>query len=149
MQLLTLQISADYYIHPPGIISLLMLTITYIQATPLHVHHTQGRFNNHSAHSLYRIMVMATSVMDVMKMENIVPRVGLEPTSLVFQASLLPFHHISSLTSLLYPRPPVYAAPCLRGQCRLLHSSPWNYKSFNAYNYIHTGNALTCTSYTG
>ena len=32
---------------------------------------------------------------------------------------------------------------CLCGQNRLLHLSPWNYKSFNAYNYIHTGNVLT------
>ena len=41
-----------------------------------------------------------------------------------------------------------YAAPCLRGQCKLLHSSPWNCKSCNAYNQIHTGNYLTYT-YTG
>ena len=30
-------------------------------------------------HSLYRIMVMATSVMGVMKMGSTVPKVGLEP----------------------------------------------------------------------
>ena len=60
------------------------------------------------------IMVMATSVMGVTKMGNIVPRVWLEPRSLVFWASVLSLHHICSLTSLVYPRPPVYAVPCLR-----------------------------------
>ena len=79
----------------------------------LHIY-TQGRFNNYTACSLYRIMVMATSVMSVMKMGNIVPRVGLKPTYLAFWAP-----H-SSLMSPLSPHPPVYAAPCLRGLCRLL-----------------------------
>ena len=46
-----------------------------------------------------------------MKMGNIVPR--------AFWASVLPLHHIGTLMSPLYPRLPVYAAPCLRGQCRL------------------------------
>ena len=32
-------------------------------------------------------------VMGVMKMGNTVPRGGLEPTSLAFWASVLPFHH--------------------------------------------------------
>ena len=75
-------------------------------------------------------------------MGNIVPRVGFEPTSLAFQGSVLPLNHVSSLMSSQYPFLPVYAAPCLRGQRRLLHSSRWNYKSFNAYNYIHTGNDI-------
>ena len=57
---------------PPGIISLVMLTIAYIQAMALH------RFNDHSVISLYRIMVMATSVVSEMKMGNIVPRAGLK-----------------------------------------------------------------------
>ena len=35
----------------------------------------------------------------VMKMGNIVPRVGIEPKSLVFQAGVLPLHHIGSLMS--------------------------------------------------
>ena len=49
-------------------------------------------------------MVTATSVMVVTKMGNTVPRVGLEPTSLAFRASVLPLHlhHVVSLTSLLY-----------------------------------------------
>ena len=37
---------------------------------------------------------MATSVMGVMKMGNIVPRVGHEPTSLGFWATVLPLRHI-------------------------------------------------------
>ena len=59
-----------------------------------------------------------------MKMGNIVPIMGLEPESLAFQANVQPLHHIDSLMSPLYPRLPVYAAPCLRGQFSLLHSSP-------------------------
>ena len=38
--------------------------------------------------------------------------------SLAFWASALPLHHIGSLMSALYARQPVYAAPCLRSQCR-------------------------------
>ena len=66
MQILPSEVSAD--ICAPGIGSLLMLTITYIQAMALHIQHTQGRFNNHTAGSLYRIMVTTTSVMGEMKM---------------------------------------------------------------------------------
>ena len=67
-----------------------MLTST--QAMTLHMD-TQGRFNNQTTCSLHSIMVMATSVMRMMKMGNIVPRAGIEPTSLAFQGSALPFHH--------------------------------------------------------
>ena len=56
---------------------------------------------------------MATSVMRVMKMGNIVPRARIRPRSLAL-------HHLGSLMSPLCPRPPVYAAPCLSGQCRLV-----------------------------
>ena len=79
-------------------------------------------FNNHAVHSLYRIMVTVTSVVGMMKMGNIVPRVGMDLTSLAFQASVLPFHHVGSLMSPLYPHPPLYVAPCLRGHWRLLLS---------------------------
>ena len=48
--------------------------------------------------------------MGVMTMGNNVPRSGLKPTFLAFWASMLPFHHIGSLTSLLYPCPHVYVA---------------------------------------
>ena len=71
-------------------------------------------------------------------MGNIVPRARINPTSLAFWASVLPLYHVSSLISPVYPRPPAYTAPCLRSKCKLLHSSPRNCKSFNAYNYIHT-----------
>ena len=50
-----------------------------------------------------------------MKMGNIVPRAGIEPTSLAFRAN------VGFLMSPLYPYPPVHAAPCFRGQCRLPH----------------------------
>ena len=91
----------------------------YIHTTALHIH-TQGTFTNHTEHSLYRILVTAASVMAVVKMGNTVPRVGIKPTSLAFWASVKPLHHIGSLISPLYPRLPVYVAPCLRGECRLL-----------------------------
>ena len=86
----------------------------------LHIH-TRDRFNNHTARSLYRIMVMATSVVSVTKIGNILSRAGLEPTSLAFQANVLPLHHTGSLMSPLYPRPPVYVALCFRVQCILLY----------------------------
>ena len=52
--------------------------------------------------------------MGVMKRGNIAPRVRIEPTSLELWASALPLHHIGSLMSPLFPRLPVYVAPCLR-----------------------------------
>ena len=55
-------------------------------------------------------------IMTVMKMGNIVPRAGIEPKSLAFWVSVLPLHHVGSLSLTLYPRSPVHAAPCLRGQ---------------------------------
>ena len=69
MQFLASEISVDYYTRRPEIGSLLRLTITYIQATALHVH-TQSWFNNDTMHRLYRSMGMATIVMGVMKMGN-------------------------------------------------------------------------------
>ena len=83
----------------------------------LHIH-TQSRFNNYTAHRLYRILIIATSVMGVMKIGNVITRAGI--TSLAFRVSVLPLHHIRSLMSPLYPCLPVYSAACLRGQCRLL-----------------------------
>ena len=38
MRFLAWEVSADHYTQPPGIVSLLMLTITYIQAVALHTH---------------------------------------------------------------------------------------------------------------
>ena len=42
------------------------------------------------------------SVVGVVKMGNIVPRVVIENASLAFRASVLPLHHVSSLMSPLY-----------------------------------------------
>ena len=75
----------------------------------------------------------------VVKMGNIVPRAGIEPISLAFWVSVLILRHIGSLMSPLYPCLPVCAVPCPRGQCSLLLSSPWNWKSFHTYNYIYKG----------
>ena len=94
---------------------------------------------------MYIHMCIYVYVMGVTKMGNIVPRAGFELTSLAFWTSVLPLHHTGSLISPIYPRLPIYAAPCLRDQCRLLHSFPFNCKSFNAYNYIYSGNDLLCT----
>ena len=93
----------------------------YRQSPHIHVH-AWGRFNNHTAYSLYRIIVTATSVMDLMKMGNVVPRGGIEPTSLPFRASVLTITPCRfPFMSPLCPCLPVYAAPCLRGQCSQLH----------------------------
>ena len=43
----------------------------------------------HTVHKLYRIMVMASSVVGVMKMGNIAPRVGIRPPFLAVWASVL------------------------------------------------------------
>ena len=88
----------------PGIINMLMLTITHIQAMALHIH-TQGSFSNHTVCSLYMIMTMVLSVMGVTKMCNTVHRVGLELTSLVFWASMLPFPHVGSPDITTIPTP--------------------------------------------
>ena len=58
VQLLASDISADYYARAPGIVNLVMLTVTYIQALAIYIYiyiYRQGRFNNHTVHSLYRI----------------------------------------------------------------------------------------------
>ena len=65
-----------------------------------------------------QLQTSQTVVVGVMKMGNIVTRVGLEPTSLAFWASVQPLHHVGSLMSPVYRQPPVYAAACLRCQCR-------------------------------
>ena len=61
-------VSAVYYTHLHGIVSLLILTIIYIQAVTSHTD-TQGRFSDHTVHSLYMIMVMETSTIGVWKWE--------------------------------------------------------------------------------
>ena len=65
-----------------------MLKIACAQAVTIHIH-TQSRFNNYTAHSLNSILIMAASVMDVMKIGNSVPRMVIETTSLAFWGSVL------------------------------------------------------------
>ena len=90
MQLLASEDNADHYTRPPGIERLLMHTL---QAMAIHIHR-QGRFNNHTVHSLYRIMVTISSVVGVMIMGNILLGVGIRPISLVFRVSVLSLHHV-------------------------------------------------------
>ena len=100
MQLLTSEVSAHYYTPPLGIVCLIMLTITYMHAMAIY---TEDRFSGHiNMHSLYRIHVMVNSDVGAMKMGNIVLRVGIEPRSLAFRASLLSLHHEVSLMSPLH-----------------------------------------------
>ena len=67
------------------------------------------------------------SVVGVMKRGNIVPRVGIEPTSLAFRASVLPLHYVGFLMSPLYPRLPVHGLSEVSAD----HYTrpPWNCKS--------------------
>ena len=98
-------------LHLPPWNCVSMLTITYIHrvgSTTIQCIACRGS------------MVIPTSVVGVMKMGNIVTRMGLKPTSLAFRAKVLSLHHIAYLMSLQFPHPPVYVALCLRGQCRLL-----------------------------
>ena len=44
-------------------------------------------------------------VMGVMKMGNIVPRVGLEPISLAFRTSVLPLHNVGFPDVITIPMP--------------------------------------------
>ena len=74
-----------------------------------------------------------------MKMGNIVPRAGIEPTSLALRASVLSLHDVGSLMSPLYSHLPVYAVPCLRGQCRLYTIMCWNLECGG-----HIGEGVVC-----
>ena len=86
--------------------------------------HNGFKFTNYSKHpvALVRhfrlvnpiIIIFIITVVDVMKMGNIVPRGELEPTCLAVWASVLPFHHVSlPYVTTIPPCLPVYAAPCL------------------------------------
>ena len=48
--------------------------------------------------STLKVKQLNTDVVCVIKVENIVLRAGIEPTSLAFQASVLPIYHVGSLT---------------------------------------------------
>ena len=88
MQFLAWEVSADYYTRPPGIVSLLILTITYKQSSHIHIYtHRVGSIN---------IQCIAlqdpgrdTSAEGVLKIGNIVPRVGIKHTSVAFQVRVL------------------------------------------------------------
>ena len=81
-------------------------------------------------------VVISNYIMYVMKMENIVPRVGFEETSILClewesnthlvhsEPVCQPPHYLGSLMSPPYPCPPIHAAPSLKGQCKLLHIWP-------------------------
>ena len=86
----------------------------------------------------YNVGCKQHNVVGVTKMGNIVSRAGIEITPLHVGPWYEQLHHLGSLMSPCYPCIPVYAAPCFRGQYRLLQSSPWNCKSLNAQNYILT-----------
>ena len=80
--------------------------------------------------------------MGVMKMGNIVLRVGIKTTSLALWASVLPLHHVGSLMSPLYPHLPVYAVSCLRGQCKLLHIYTYIYMRVSIITKLITNKKL-------
>ena len=91
MQLLTSEVSAAYYTRPPGIVSLSMLTITYTHAITSNTY-TESRFNNYTVNtldSLYNYHTHGTSVMSVMKIGNIMPRAGIEPTSVALMLTII------------------------------------------------------------
>ena len=63
--------------------------------------HTQGRFNNHTALSLYMILVMRASVIGEMKMGNTVIRVNLLMLIITYiQAMALHIHTKSKFNNL-------------------------------------------------
>ena len=77
-----------------------------------------------------------TTVVGVMKMGNIVPRVVIKTTSLAFGVSLLIITppRLPDVTTI--PMPTSLCSSFPRGQCRLLPSSSWNCEYFTFYNYI-------------
>ena len=92
----------------------------YIQTMTMDIH-TQGGFNNHAVRNLYKSMVTATSVTWVMKMGNIVPRVGIE---LAFWPCVLAILPPGLLDVITLPMPICLYGSLLRGQCRVLHLYP-------------------------
>ena len=82
MQILASEVSADYYTHPPGVVILIMLAITYSQWPYIFIHRVDSTTIQDIACT--GTPGMATSAVGVMKMGNIVPRVGIEPTPLAF-----------------------------------------------------------------
>ena len=64
-----------------------------------------------------------------MKMGNTAPRAGLEPTSLAFWDSVLPFHHIGSLMTPLYPSMQLLASE--------VSADYYTYIYIQTHTYIH------------
>ena len=89
----------------------------------LHIH-TQGGFNNHTTHILYRIVPgYGTSVQGVINLGNIVPRDGIELTSLAFQATITP-HRLPNVTIMVTPT-------CLRSSLPQMSMKTAKICSFN------------------
>ena len=70
-------------------------------------------------------------------MGKLAPRMGIEPTSLALTTSVLTISparrpDTTTLTT------PSSLSPCLRGQRRLLYSSPFKCNYFKPFNYIQT-----------
>ena len=78
-----LEVSADYYPDPPGIVSPFNAYNYIYTGMALHID-TQGRFNDHTSCSLYRIHGHSNQCCGHDEIGNIVPRVGIELTSLPF-----------------------------------------------------------------
>ena len=88
--------------------------------------HTLGRFNNHAPYSFTGFWSQHQCHGDE-EIGNSMPRAGIKPTLLEFQANVLTNtpHRFPDITTL----PHAYVAPCLRGQCRLLQY----YESLKVY----------------
>ena len=151
MQLLASEVSADYYNNYTSTYS----SWNYKSFNAYNYIHTGSGLSYTFTGQIPRPYSMqleqdpghGTGVMGVTKIGNTVPRAGFEPIYLTFRPSVLTLHHIGfpDVTAIPTPTCLCSSLPQSRGQCRLLHMSPWNYKSFNAYNYIHSGNGLTYT----
>ena len=63
-----------------------------------------SKFNKHTVHSLYRIQDMTISVIVVMKLKNIVPGAGTEPTRLPYLTTMLS-GHLGSLSTITLSMP--------------------------------------------
>ena len=86
---------------------------------------------------LLNLPCVYVGVVAVKKMGNTVPRVGLEPTSLASGPVCYHYTMEASLMSPLSPCLPVYAAPYLRGQCRLPHIYIYTYVWLHYINTLY------------
>ena len=86
-ELLASEVSADYYTHPPGIVSLLMLTM--VNGLYIYIHRASSTTIQHAALQDHG---HSNQCRGWIKTRNSVPRTGLEPTYLASLASVLPSH---------------------------------------------------------